>query len=303
MADARQTGGQGGFAKQARRARCVAALLGTSLAIGACGGGGPKPVHSVGDSAAVRPGPAAGQSGYKVGKPYRVDGVYYHPAVDYGYSKTGIASWYGSKFHGKPTANGEVYDMNALTAAHKTLPMPSIVRVTNLENGRAIDLRINDRGPFVRGRIIDVSRRGAQLLGFRYKGTARVRVEILADESRRFASLAASGKPLPQLAETSASAPATRQAGRAEPVRPNALYVQAGSFVDRNRAAHLRTRLARHGTARVVAARVGNQRFFRVMIGPFQDLALADRTLALVAGDGYPRARLVVDRSGGGDAP
>jgi rare lipoprotein A len=125
---------------------------------------------------------------YKIGNPYQVDGTWYYPAVDYNYVETGIASWYGPNFHGKYTADGEVYDMNALTAAHKTLPLPSIVRVTNLENGRSIKIRVNDRGPFVKGRIIDMSRRGAQLLGFDGKGTARVRVEIVADESRALAA-------------------------------------------------------------------------------------------------------------------
>lgn len=125
---------------------------------------------------------------YKVGKPYEISGVWYYPAVDYGYSETGIASWYGSDFHGRPTANGEIYDMNRVTAAHRTLPMPSMLQVTNLENGRSISVRVNDRGPFKRGRIIDLSRRGAQLLGFERNGTAKVRVEILAAESRRMAA-------------------------------------------------------------------------------------------------------------------
>ena len=121
---------------------------------------------------------------YKVGQPYQIEGAWYYPAIDYDYKETGIASWYGSKFHGRKTANGEIYDMNDLTAAHRTLPLPSFVRVTNLDNGRTITLRVNDRGPFARGRILDASRRSAQLLGFERQGTARVRVEILADESR-----------------------------------------------------------------------------------------------------------------------
>lgn len=125
---------------------------------------------------------------YKVGNPYQIDGIWYHPAEDYEYDETGIASWYGAKFHGRKTANGEDYDMNALTAAHRTLPMPSFVRVTNLENGRSLVLKVNDRGPFAKGRIIDISRRGAQLLGFQQQGTARVRVQILADQSRAVAA-------------------------------------------------------------------------------------------------------------------
>jgi len=124
---------------------------------------------------------------YKVGKPYKIDGKYYYPAVDYSYSKTGIASWYGKQFHDKRTANGEIFNMNIVSAAHKTLPMPSLVRVTNLENGRSMKIRVNDRGPFVNGRIIDLSRRAAQLLGFEKKGTAMVRVEIMMEESQMLA--------------------------------------------------------------------------------------------------------------------
>ncbi len=125
--------------------------------------------------------------GYKVGNPYQINGVWYYPKVDYDYVETGIASWYGAEFHGKRTANGETFDQNVVSAAHRTLPMPSVVRVTNLDNGRAIQVRVNDRGPFARGRIIDMSRQGAQLLGFYRNGTARVRVEILAEESRQIA--------------------------------------------------------------------------------------------------------------------
>jgi len=124
------------------------------------------------------------QQVYKVGTPYQINGVTYYPKEDFSYEETGIASWYGAKFHGRKTANGEIYDMNALTAAHRTLQMPSYVRVTNLENGRSLVLLVNDRGPYARNRIIDVSRKGAQLLGFEKKGTTRVRVQILADKSR-----------------------------------------------------------------------------------------------------------------------
>jgi len=140
---------------------------------------------------------------YKIGKPYQISGTWYYPKEDFEYDETGIASWYGTKFHGRDTANGEVYDMNALTAAHRTLPMPSFVRVTNLENGRSLILRVNDRGPFARGRIIDISRRGAQLLGFQKQGTARVRVQVMADRTyalkariRNQADLAKVGSPI-----------------------------------------------------------------------------------------------------------
>lgn len=154
-----------------------------------------------------------GATTYKVGKPYKVGGKWYYPKEDYNYREEGIASWYGRDFHGKATANGERYDMHALTAAHRTLPMPSFVRVTNLENGRSLVLRVNDRGPFVHNRIIDVSYRAAQLLGFDKQGTARVRVEILPEESRAIAERA-TGKP--RVIKASAGPTAPKPAPRVE---------------------------------------------------------------------------------------
>ncbi|MGK2739784.1 septal ring lytic transglycosylase RlpA family protein [Tepidicaulis sp. LMO-SS28] len=116
---------------------------------------------------------------YKVGTPYQVFGVWYYPQENDKYDSTGIASWYGAQFHGKKTANGEIFDMNAVSAAHPTLPMPTLARVTNLENGRSIVVRVNDRGPFAKGREIDMSKRAAELLGFLNQGTAKVRVQYL----------------------------------------------------------------------------------------------------------------------------
>lgn len=127
---------------------------------------------------------------YKVGSPYKIKGKKYYPRVDYDYDEKGIASWYGPNFHGKQTANGETYDQYELTAAHRTLPMPSIVRVTNLENGKSLIARVNDRGPFARGRIIDMSKRSAELLGFKQQGVAKVRVQVLEQESRMVAQMA-----------------------------------------------------------------------------------------------------------------
>ena len=115
----------------------------------------------------------------RVGKPYVVKGVRYVPHEDPGYNAVGTASWYGRPYHGRKTASGQIYDMNALTAAHPTLPLGTQVRVTNLANNKSVVLAINDRGPFAKGRIIDVSRRAADRLGFRRAGTARVRVEVI----------------------------------------------------------------------------------------------------------------------------
>ena len=116
---------------------------------------------------------------HKLGKPYKIAGVLYVPQADTKYNRTGIASWYGKLFHGRLTANGEVYDMQALTAAHPTLPLPSYVHVTNLENGHDVIVRVNDRGPYAHNRIIDMSREAARVLGFERQGTARVRVRYL----------------------------------------------------------------------------------------------------------------------------
>ena len=127
---------------------------------------------------------------YKIGRPYQIKGVWYRPQVNYSYDETGVASWYGPKFHGRPTANGEIFDMNKVGAAHKTLPIPTLVRVTNLRNGKAMNIRINDRGPYAHGRIIDLSKRAAQLLGFEKAGTAPVRVQVLERESRLMAAIA-----------------------------------------------------------------------------------------------------------------
>jgi rare lipoprotein A len=113
---------------------------------------------------------------YKVGRPYRVGGRWYHPHENPNYDRVGTASWYGTAFHGRRTSNGEIYDMYALTAGHPTMPMPSYAYVTNLQNGRTVLVRINDRGPYARDRLIDLSYRTAHTLGFHNQGTARVRV-------------------------------------------------------------------------------------------------------------------------------
>ena len=116
---------------------------------------------------------------YKIGDPYIINGIKYTPKEEKNYIEEGIASWYGPNFHGKLTANGEIFNQYDITAAHKTLPLPSIVRVTNLENNREIVVRINDRGPFVGNRIIDLSLKSAQMLGIERKGTAKVKLQLL----------------------------------------------------------------------------------------------------------------------------
>lgn len=141
---------------------------------------------------------------YRVGKPYTVAGRTYVPEEDVNYRAEGLASWYGPDFHGRQTANGEVFDMRSLTAAHPTLPLPSYVRVTNVANGRSIILRVNDRGPYHQNRLIDVSIKAADMLGFQSNGVARVRVEYVSraplegsDDGVLMATLRSDGHPAP----------------------------------------------------------------------------------------------------------
>jgi rare lipoprotein A len=212
-----------------KKARAAGVFL-LCLALGACA----ESTLAVNTSKRLgpQPGDPSAKGVYKVGDPYVINGVTYYPAVDYDYDETGIASWYGPGFHEKYTANGEVYDQNDLTAAHKTLPLPTFVRVTNLDNGRSIVLRLNDRGPYAQGRIIDISRRGAQLLGFENVGTAKVRVQVMAEESRQLAAAMQQrgrvqlakvqtqpGEPPPIAAPRSsvAAAPLAAPAGRSSP--------------------------------------------------------------------------------------
>jgi rare lipoprotein A len=156
------------------------------------------------------PTPGHGIGLYKVGQSYEVNGIWYYPTTDLDYEETGIASWYGPGFNMQYTANGEVFDQNEVSAAHKTLPLPSIAQVTNLDNGRSIQVRINDRGPFVGTRIIDMSRRAAQLLGFEQQGTAKVKVRVLVPETIQAQSLARmnGSSGVPESAEIAPAPPA-----------------------------------------------------------------------------------------------
>ena len=282
------------------------------------------------------PPPAATTNSlYKIGKPYQVSGLWYYPREDFEYDETGIASWYGPDFHGKLTANGETFDQNTITAAHKTLPMPCIVRVTNLENGRSLVVRVNDRGPFVNGRIIDLSRRSAQMLGIEGKGTARVRVQVMGEESRALASgmkheggvepnivaaprasvtaealpapgsSAAPAKPvlvsraaptLDQRMDAAAQA-AEQEIGQVHdgPVHATNIFVQAGSFSRHDNALRASAQLSPIGKAQIIQTFVKGQQVWRVRLGPAANVDDADRLLERVVIQGMRDARVVVD--------
>ncbi len=191
-------------------ARCTAAVA-ACLALANCASSGKfasrvDPKYGVSSSPRVvafgEPVPKGGGT-YRVGKPYVVGGRVYVPEEDVNYREEGLASWYGDDFHGRLTANGEVFDMDALTAAHPTLPMPCYARVTNLANGKSLIVRVNDRGPYHGNRLIDVSNKAAELLEFRGHGVARVRVEyvgrapIEGSDDRQLVATLRTGVPAP----------------------------------------------------------------------------------------------------------
>lgn len=178
-----------------------------------------------------------------------------------GWSQRGTASWYGPNFHGNRTANGEVYDMHGLTAAHRTLPFDTWIRVTNLDNGRSVDLRINDRGPFVKGRILDVSYGAAQALGMVGPGLARVRLEVV-------------GGPLPAGAVTA----------RARPRAAQRFTVQAGAFQEEAKARLLAAELRRRFPGARVRSRDG---WHRVQVGSFESREAAQELWGTLAAGGY----------------
>ena len=252
-----------------------------------------------------------------------------YPKEDLSYDNTGIASWYGRDFHGKKTANGEIYDMNALTAAHPTLPMPTRVRVTNLENGRSLELRVNDRGPFRKGRIIDVSKKASLLLGFQEQGTAKVRVTFLgrADTESEVVAKPATprkertaAKAAPVATVAKAELPVVPGVKVAEPTRPvptakspepeapeptvkvlpvsgsTDLYVQAGAFVAPHNAKRLAGKLASVGPPVKVSRKdLDGQNYYQVRLGPLPGLEEADETLEQVVALGHNDARIIVD--------
>lgn len=237
------------------------------------------------------PATATAPPGVKLGRPYTVFGRTYVPVDDRAYEEVGIASWYGPGFHRLATANGETYDQDALTAAHRTLPMPSWVEVTNLDNGRRLVVRINDRGPFVEGRIIDLSRRSAQLLGVDGPGLARVRVRRVfpeGDWARAAPPLAPAAPPVRAAAARPAPAPTPTQR---EPGPGRALFVQVAALADAGRAEFLLADLADIAPGATSRAPSG---LWRVRLGPFPDEAAAAAAREAARARGFADAALVI---------
>jgi len=236
---------------------------------------------------------------YKVGKPYKVAGKVYRPVADPHYNRTGLASWYGSKFHGRKTANGDVFNMNALTAAHTTLPMPSYVRVTNLDNGRWLILLVNDRGPFVGNRLIDVSRRAAQLLGFEKKGVTRVRVQAV-DGPRG----ALPKQTLVEKTTPSRKPPVVQQRqhilveklpDHQQSDAGKNIYVQIGAYSDEKNAKKILDAIHHISDTRIDKVDINGQNLYRVRIGPQPTLELAEIILGRILSLGHNTARIIRD--------
>ena len=219
--------------------------------------------------------PLPGKPGHP--KPYKVLGKWYQPLPhSEGFHQRGMASWYGRDFHGKKTSNGEIYNMYAMTAAHKTLPLGTYVRVHNLENNRSVVVRINDRGPFVRGRVIDLSYSAAKDIGIVGPGTARVEVVAMGRRT------------------TSSGSTASTYA--AEDYSHGKFTFQVGAFLNRENAERQKRELAqRYKNAHIAVYDRGDKIFYRVRVGRFTTLQEAVEQEEILIQDGFPDAILVAE--------
>jgi rare lipoprotein A len=223
---------------------------------------------------------------YKLGTPYQVDGVEYTPFEDYAYEETGKASWYGhgDGFNAQSTANGEVYSKDEMTAAHRTLPLPSVVKVTNLENDKSVLVRVNDRGPFARDRIIDLSQAAAKKLGYETKGEAKVKVEIDAEKSSAL-------KEIMQKCKAS-----TAPEKVIEYVKDGSYYVQLAAFLDKARADKYMEATQKLGQVVMNEGDVKGAHYYRVQVGPFDKLEDAKLKLTELRAKSPTGAGLVKDK-------
>jgi len=254
---------------------------------------------------------------YKIGKKYNVAGKYYYPKKDLYYNKTGIASWYGPKFHGKLTANGEIYNQYALTAAHKTLPLPSAVKVTNLKNNKSIVLRINDRGPFVNDRIIDLSSKAADILDLKREGTGLVRVQILKDKSLYLEKLAKRGAfpeiedlkevELPNITIPNKVAVKIKDTKNQKIVskkinynlknfnKEYKIYIKLASFSSNKNAEIMKKKLSYIDKVKIYKIFKVNKVLFQVKAGPFSSVEKVDKLHSLLLKKGMQGAKIIIE--------
>jgi peptidoglycan lytic transglycosylase len=229
---------------------------------------------------------------------------YYVLSSSVGYWERGVASWYGPGFHKVRTSTGERYDMYAMTAAHRTLPLPAYVRVTNLQNGRSVVVRVNDRGPFVGNRIIDLSYSAAAKLDMLRNGTAMVDVRTIEPAPQPPVITASNGAAAPgaaaapnSLAASAAATGTVTPAGSSAAAASTALFVQAGAFSDPANAERLAEQLRgrSYGKVFVREDQIAGRRMYRVRIGPVPDVAEFDRIVAALERAGINDARLALD--------
>jgi rare lipoprotein A len=277
-----------------RMLRSLVALGLSSLAIAACSSSSPPGV-------------------YKLGQPYQIQGRWYYPEFDPEYDRVGVASWYGEPFHGRATANGERFDRRTVTAAHPTLPLPSLVRVVNLANRRELVIRVNDRGPFVDDRLIDLSQEAARQLGFERQGLAQVRVQFvrLADATgeppqpttRRARAPVPQepAAPAPQLVATAPvqermserpAAPAP-QLVAAAPAQCQGRFIQVGAFAEPVRARRVMAELHALQAMPVRLAIPAEDHLARVRLGPIADPTTVDAMLDRLKRFGFSEAFVV----------
>ena len=311
-------------------------LLATGLCLGGCSSKSSK-------RAALDPFAGQGSPYYKgsgavpwgggrshVGKPYQVAGRWFTPKEQPDYDKTGVASWYGEAFHRRKTSNGEWFDMTRLTAAHATLPLPSYAKVTNLANGQEVIVRINDRGPFVNTRVIDLSKRSAEVLGYKRQGKAKVRVQYIGrapldDNGTHLAAMNEElnrGTPLRRMiaaadqgkgrttrsniqiakAKPTPSAPKVETVAydAPEPVSPvqqsgieTAYFIQLGSFGNPDNAARARDLFSSAWPVQFVEVSSGSDIIYRVRLGPISGRDDAQTALESAVAGGYTDAHVI----------
>jgi rare lipoprotein A len=293
-------------------------LLALGLVLSGCSSNSSDPFAGVGSPRYPGNGPLPKGGGrYYVGEPYQVAGRWFRPAEQPNYDKVGIASWYGPQFHRRRTSNGEWFDMDYLSAAHPTLPLPSYVKVSNLENGREVIVRVNDRGPFVGTRIIDLSRRAAEVLDVKRRGMAKVKVQYIGpaplnDKGKHLLAMnrelargapartmiaAASGKkrsqPQPVVAASLDPTPSP-----AMPIsEPSGYFVQVGSFANPDNAERARLEMAAIGPVEVLPLSGSAGTLYRVRVGPLDDENQARTALEQVVDAGHPDARVIVSHN------
>ena len=254
---------------------------------------------------------------YKIGKKYNVGGKYYYPKKDLYYNKTGIASWYGPKFHGKLTANGEIYNQYALTAAHKTLPLPSAVKVTNLKNNKSIVIRINDRGPFVNDRIIDLSSKAADILDLKKEGTGLVSVQILREKSLYLEKLAKQGSfpeindlketELPNITIPSKVAVKIKDTKNQKIVtkkinynlknlnKEYKIYIKLASFSSKKNAEIMKKKVSYIDKVKIYKIYKLNKTLYQVKAGPFLSVEKVDQLHSLLLQKGMQGAKIIIE--------